>query len=117
MVRRLLTLSLLALVYGCAVSTLKEGLPSFVGRNISEVVDVFGYPDAKIEMPNEDIYQWIDHVNTSMAIPTMSTSLVTSSTGELSTETTYGTSSIPLEGQCKISIAVNDEGIITNWEV
>ena len=83
MVRLLLHFSIIALVYGCAVSTLKEGLPSFVGRNISEVVDVFGYPDAKIEMPDEDIYQWIDHVSTSMTIPTTNTTVVTTSTGEL----------------------------------
>jgi hypothetical protein len=110
---------LMVLLSGCAISTLKEGLPLLVGQTLDDAVDIFGLPDSSMQMGDRTIYVWGSSQSFSMPVTTLNTSTTTGSVGSApayGTTTSTSTSYVPVNYTCSIKLSVNTENRITHWD-
>jgi hypothetical protein len=89
-------------------------LQPYVGRNITELAQVLGYPESKREMLGDTLYTWSVNRHATMTLPTYTTT-----TGDVGgtpfTATTQGTEDVPMHFVCTLTIATDSAGVIKNY--
>ncbi|MBA5203093.1 hypothetical protein H2Y57_05250 [Pectobacterium aroidearum] len=91
-----------------------SGLNSLVGKDKSQAFRALGYPDQERQFGDETVYVW---ANSSTGVALYSSPQTTYGTvGKTQFySTTTQTNAIPVEYACKIQVATNSKGIITNY--
>jgi hypothetical protein len=104
------TLALLLLTFvlsGCTTfQDIDDGLGKFRGKHIESLIDVIGYPTYQHTVGTHDLYIWDSDEQVSIAMP-----ITTYRSGTV----TYVPQTFNLK--CKISVEVDDEDKIINWQL
>jgi hypothetical protein len=116
---RLFVVLVLALVSGCAFSTLNKGLPYLTGEHIDAAVNVLGLPNQQMQVGSYTVYVWDNRYSSTIPIYNTTTS---TTTGMVGTVPVYGTTTtgtmnyVPVQYQCQIKLQVDSNNIVQRWE-
>jgi hypothetical protein len=120
------TLALLLLTFvlsGCTTfQDIDDGLGKFRGKHIESLIDVIGYPTYQHTVGTHDLYIWDSDEQVSIAMPITTYTAGTVAPYDGSFNINSGTSTTTYVPQtfnlkCKISVEVDDEDKIINWQL
>lgn len=113
--RLLIALSMSALVSGCATRERYEAqLQTYVGSNISSVIDAWGYPSGSFEAPNGNlVYVW-DRQSSYTSPPSYQTTIITGRNG-IGYGTTLGFPGQTYNLRCQTYFEVDKAKTILKW--
>lgn len=106
-----------ALVSGCVMTHLDEGLAQLVGKPIESAIDVLGFPNSTMQITGYTVYVWDSH-STGIApvATTANTSGMVGGTYVSGTSSTSGFIALPGLYHCQIKLATDSEGIVRHQE-
>ena len=88
------------------MTKLRDGLDSLNGRNITDAIQKFGYPDQEREMFGKTIYTWGTQSTGTSSRPVMN------AYGQI-----YAYAPVSVSYNCKIEIVTADAGKIETWQL
>ncbi len=105
----------LTMLTGCAFTHMSKGLEALNGRNVEIAFSVLGYPDLKQEFGGDTVYTWNRNRSGTLFLPQTSTT-----TGKIGAKmvscTTTQNQAVPVNYNCTIKIATDNDGVIKHWE-
>jgi hypothetical protein len=114
--RKLIAASAAFALAGCAtISTMETGLQALVGQPFDAAIARLGYPSGQMQVGEDTVYGW--GRSFMMSMPQYHTANTTGYIGSTSYSGTTGyMSSVPMQFQCDIKIAVGSDNIIKSWQ-
>lgn len=114
--RKLVAVGAVLVLAGCATfSTMETGLQALVGQPFDAAISRLGYPSGQMKVGEDTVYGW--GRSFTMNMPQYNTATTTGYVGATPISGTTGyMSSVPMQFQCDIKIAVGPDNIIKSWQ-